>query len=269
MHPIERLRYVARASDAEPSLLVRETAAALADVVRVEPVGLVPACRRLIDRHLTVGPVWWLAARMLTASDPVEAAWTAATELDDDPTSAILAAALPDDATVTIVGWPDQAAAAIRRRGDLEVLIADATGDGSALARRLADSGVDVAVVPDTGVAAAAVVSDLVIVEAMAAGPSGVLAAAGSHCGAAVASQAGIPVWAVTGVGRVLPARLWAALLGRLDEGDDEPWDRGVELVPAGLIVATIGPDGRATAAEGLGRATCPVAPELLRATAG
>ena len=70
MHPIERLRYVARAVGADPSLLVRETAAALADVMRVEPVGLVPACRRLIDRHLTVAPVWWLCARLLTAGRP-------------------------------------------------------------------------------------------------------------------------------------------------------------------------------------------------------
>src|SRR6202011_5369703 len=113
MHPIERLRYVARASGAEPSLLVRETAAALADVVRVEPAGLVPACRRLIDRHLTTGPVWWLAARMLTAAEPAQAAWQAAAELKDDPTSGMLAAALPDDLTVTIVGWPDLAAAAL------------------------------------------------------------------------------------------------------------------------------------------------------------
>src|SRR5215472_5141261 len=101
MHPIERLRYVARASGADPSLLVRETAAALADVVRVEPAGLVPACRRLVDRHLTTGPVWWLAARLLTAADPVAEAWAAAAEMEDDPTDGLLIACLPDDATVT------------------------------------------------------------------------------------------------------------------------------------------------------------------------
>lgn len=265
MHPIERLRYVARASGAEPSLLVRETAAALAEVVRVEPVGLVPACRRLIDRHLTTGPVWWLSARMLTAAEPLEAAWLAAAELEQDQTADTLAAALPDDATVTIIGWPDLAAAALRRRGDVEVLVADAMGDGSALARRLADHGTDVAVVPDRGVAAAAIVSDLVLVEALAAGPSGVLAVAGSHGAAAAAHHVGVPVWAVTGVGRVLPPALWDALLARLDQGDEEPWDRGVELVPAGLVVATAGPTGRMATADGLALTTCPVAPELLR----
>jgi hypothetical protein len=74
-------------------------------------------------------------------------------------------------------------------------------------------------------------------------------------------------VWAVTGVGRVLPSRLWAALLGRLDEGDDEPWDRGVELVPATLVGSTAGPAGLLAGAEGLHLTTCPVAPELLRHT--
>jgi hypothetical protein len=265
MHPIERLRYVARATGAEPSQLVRETAAALADVVRVEPAGLVPACRRLIDRHLTTGPVWWLAARMLTAPEPAQAAWQAAAELEEDPTSGMLAAALPDDLTVTILGWPDLAAAALRRRGDVEVLIAEAMGDGSALARRLAATGMDVAVVPDGGVAAAAVVSDLVLIEALAAGPTGVLAVAGSHGAAATANHAGISVWAVTGVGRVLPGRLWDALLARLDEGEDEPWDRSVELVPASLVAGIAGPAGQESTAAGLSRSTCPVAPELLR----
>jgi hypothetical protein len=265
MHPIERLRYVARAAGADPSLLVRETAAAMADVMRVEPVGLVPACRRLIDRHLTVAPVWWLAARLLTAADPVREAWAAAAEMEMDPTDGILGDCLPEEATVTLVGWPDVAAGALRRRGDLELLIADAQGDGSALVRRLIDCDVDAVGVPDAGVAAAVVVSDLVLLEAVAAGPTGVLAATGSHAAAAVAVLAGTPVWAVTGVGRILPGPLWDALLQRIDAGTAEPWDRPVELVPSGLITELVGAGGRVGAAEGLASAGCPVAPELLR----
>jgi hypothetical protein len=265
MHPIERLRYVARASGADPSLLVRETAAALADVVRVEPAGLVPACRRLIDRHLTAGPVWWLAARLLTAADPVAEAWAAAAELEDDPTDSVLAACLPDEATVEVIGWPDVAAGALRRRGDLELLVSDANGDGAALVRRLVDADIDAVSVPDAGVAAAAVVSDLVLLEAVAAGPAGVLASLGSHAAAAVAVLAGTPVWVAAGVGRVLPGPLWDALLLRLDAGALEPWDRSVELVPVRLIAEMVGPDGRLPAVEGLARTTCPVAPELLR----
>jgi hypothetical protein len=58
---------------------------------------------------------------------------------------------------------------------------------------------------------------------------------------------------------------LWAALLRRLDDGQEEPWDRAVELVPASLFTEVVGPDGPAQSPDGLGRATCPVAPELLR----
>ncbi len=269
MHPIEHLRYVARASGADPGLLVRETVGALAAMMRVEPAGLVPACRRLIERHLTVGPVWWLAARVLTAADPAAAAHAAGAEIEHDGTASGLAAALPDDITITVVGWPDIAGAALRRRGDVEVLVGDGMGEGSVLARRLDDAGTAAAVVSDAGVAAAVVVSDLVIIEATAAGPGGLLATLGSHAAAAVAASRGIPVWAVAGVGRVLPGRLWDAMLERVDRGPAEPWDRPVELVPAVLLSQVAGPSGLNAPDEGLAAATCPVAAELLRPALG
>jgi hypothetical protein len=267
MHPIERLRYVARASGADPSVLVRETASALAAVAADDPVGLVPACRRLVDRHLTSGPMWWMVARVLTAADPIAAAWIAADEIDRDPTADLVTRELPDEATAAIVGWPGIVAAGLRRRGDLEVLVIDSSGDGSALVRRLEAADVDAVDVTDAGLGAAVTVSNLVVIEALAAGPPGAIATAGSHAAAAVAHHAGIPVWLVAGVGRVLPQRLWDALTNRLDEGDDEPWDRPDELVPADLIDVVLGPDGPQAAAEALARSGCPVAPELLRHT--
>src|SRR5436190_24211792 len=99
MHPMERLRYVARAGGVDPSLLVRETAAALAAVAHEDPVGMVSGCRRLIERHVTAGPMWWLVARVLTAPDPVGEAWVAADEIDSDATADHVAHCLPDDAT--------------------------------------------------------------------------------------------------------------------------------------------------------------------------
>ena len=65
MHPIEHLRYVARATGADPAVIAREAADALVEMARIQPAGLVPACRRLIERHVASGPVWWLSARML------------------------------------------------------------------------------------------------------------------------------------------------------------------------------------------------------------
>ena len=47
MHPIERLRYVARAAGEGPGLLAGEAAGALAAFAD-DPQGLVTACRRLV-----------------------------------------------------------------------------------------------------------------------------------------------------------------------------------------------------------------------------
>ena len=87
MHPIERLRYVARASGAPQAVLVRETAAALGSLA-FDPAGLVTACRRVLDGHPACGSLWWLAAHVLTTvGDPDEEGWRCAEELEDDPTA--------------------------------------------------------------------------------------------------------------------------------------------------------------------------------------
>lgn len=264
MHPIERLRYVARATGADPALLAQETAAALAALAS-DPAGLVPSCRRLVDRHPSNGPLWSLVARVLTAPEPANEARRVIAELDADPTASILAAELPQDATIVLVGWPDLAAAAVRRRGDIEALIVESGGEGGQLAHRLASGDNDAVAVPDAGMAAATVVADLLLVEVLAGGPSGVLAAAGSHACAAVARHRGVPIWAVAGAGRVLPGRLWEAMLARLDDRGDEPWERPTELVPATLLDAVVSPAGFEAGLAALDRASCPVAPELLR----
>lgn len=265
MHPIEHLRYVARATGADPALVAREAAEALGEIARVQPAGLLPACRRLIDHHLTSGPVWWLSARVLRSDEPVLTGRTSADELDEDPTAGRVEDLLPDSATVLVVGWPDLAAAALRRRGDVEVLAVDWASEASHLVSRLRDSGNEVTLVPESGAATAAVVADLVLLEALAAGPSGLLAAPGSLAAALSAAHQQVPVWAVAGAGRVLPGALWEALLARLDGTGGEPWDRAGELVPAELLARVIGPSGGTDPAAALAEANCPVAPELLR----
>lgn len=264
MHPIERLRLVARADGAGPTLLAREAAGALATFAE-EPAALVTGCRRLVDRHPEVALLWWLSARALLAPDPRAEILRCAGELDDDDTAGVLAAELPGSLTAVVVGWPEQVAYALRRRGDVEVLAIDYDGEGGALARRLSGAGVDIWDVPPWGAAAAVVVSGLVVLEAVSAGPSGILSAPGSHAAAAVARQSGIPVWAAVGVGRVLPERLWVAQLERLDATGREPWERTTELVPAGLLDVVVGPRGPRPGPELGAPADCPVAPELLR----
>lgn len=267
MHPIERLRYVARSSGAPQAVLVRETAAALGGL-GFDPAGLVTACRRVLDRHPTSGPLWWLCARVLTAvDDPDAEGWRCADELDDDRTVDELAHALPADATVCVLGWPELAGEALARRGDVGVLAVDALDEGSGLVRRLRHAGVDATDVPVSGLGAAAAAADLVILETSAASSEALLAVAGSRAAAAVARDAGVPVWVVAGLGRRLPPSLLGALLARLEaEHGGEPWEATDEIVPPGLVdrVCTdIGPVERAVA---LANADCPVAPELLKA---
>jgi hypothetical protein len=265
VHPIERLRYVARAGGVDHGVLVRETAAALG-ALGFDPAGLVTACRRIVDRHPSAGPLWWLCSRVLTAPDPLDEAWRCADEIEEDPTAMQLALALPDQATVCVVGWPELTADALVRRGDLRVLAVDVDGGGHGFARRLRRSDVDAEEVSASGIGPAAAAADIVVLEPSAIGPVGCVAATGSRAAAAVASCAGLPVWLVAGVGRLLPEKTWAALASRLH--DDEPWSLADETVPLELVSHLAGPAGPESVSAGLARMTCPIAPELFRPTA-
>ena len=261
-HPIERLRWVARAEGAGATMLAREAAGALASVGDDLP-GLLTGCRRLLDRHPSVGPLWWLAARSLAAEDPARELYVAMSDLDVDPTSSVVAAHLPDDTTVTVLGWPEQAGDALRRRGDLEVLVVESRGEGASFARRLSANGVEAFEVTESGLGGAVRESGLVLLEASALGPTGCICTAGSLAAAALGRSLGVDVWVVAGAGRVLPGRLWEALLARLD-AEDDPWALEDELVPLDWLTAVAGPAGVASPEDAVKRADCPVVPELL-----
>ena len=261
---MERLRSVARATGAGPGLLVREAAGALASL-GPDPAGRVIACRRLVERHPGVGPVWWLASRVLCASDPVGEAGRAAAEIEADPTPAALAAALPEEATAVVVGWPEQVVEGVRRRGDVAVLSVSGGGESTGLARRLRAADTAVWEVSDAGLGAAAAGADLVVLEAAAMGDEWFVAAPGSRAAAAVARSAGVAVWVVAGVGRCLPAPLWSALEARLDRSRLFAWERAEEFVPLSSCDTVVGPSGPSRPGETPAASHCPVAPELLK----
>jgi len=264
---MERLRMVARASGEDPGLLAREAAAALAGCAD-DPRALVMACRRLVDRQSASGPLWWLAARVVSSADPEAEAWRSAELLRIDETPAVVAASLPDDAVITVLGWPEQVTEALRMRGDARVLVVDALGDGAPLAAALDRAGTEAALVPDAGIGAAVASSTLVLLDASGVGPGGFLAVTGSRAAAAVAYTEQIPVWVVAGAGRILPARLWAAMVDRVT-ALGEPWDADWEVVPIELATAVIGPDGPRSPADALDRVDCPDAPELTGGASG
>ncbi|MEZ5280528.1 MAG: hypothetical protein R2770_08630 [Acidimicrobiales bacterium] len=262
MHPIERLRYVARAGGVDQAMVVREAAGALG-ALGFDPAGLVTSCRRLVSRHPMAGALWVLASRVVTSADPMREAWAVVDELDRDHTARELAAALPDGAGVTIIGWPDTIPSGLVRRGDLRVLVVDQFGEASGLVRQLEDRDVDAEDVPMVGLGGAVRSTDIVLIEASMAGEEGVVASSGSLAAAATARATGARVWAVIAADRVLPPSTWRFATSSLR--GPEPWGDDDEIVPLDMIDSIVGPVGLRDAAELRLRTDCVVAPELLR----
>jgi hypothetical protein len=281
MHPIERLRWVARSPEGDASQVAAEAADALAGFAD-DPAGLVIASRRLIERRPAAAPLWWMASRVLCALDPGFEAMDAAADLERDRTPVSLAGDLPGG-TIAIVGWPDQAAAALRMRARMggsgssaDRVVVVSSGEQSAggrLSRRggwepepdawgctdwLQSHGVDARLLPPGEVSAAARRCVLALLEATAIGPDSFMAPAGSAALADAARDAKRPVWLVAGVGRVLPGPLYDALVRRV--GDDPSF----EIVPLDAVDDIAGPTGPVHRAQ-LARPSCPVAAELLR----
>ena len=121
MHPIEYLRHVARASGADPSMLVAETASALR-AMRLDQPGFVLATRRIVDKHPTCAPLWWLCAGALSALDPPTRLRELADEFDRDPTPGHLMDAEHDEALVV-------EAMAMGNDGCFEALVGAADAD--------------------------------------------------------------------------------------------------------------------------------------------
>lgn len=231
---------------------------------RDDPSGLVTACRRIVSRQLTSGAIWWLCSRILCSPDPWAEAQLAVDEIEADTTPRRLAAALPDDCSAVVLGWQSTVAAALARRGDIEVLVIDTLGEAMSFVRHLESRDVSGIEVPLSGLGAAAAAGDVVVLEASAVGPNDFIGVAGSRAAAAVARDAGVPVWLAAGVGRILPGRVWDALMSRLDL-DDEPWDAEDEVVSLGLIDWVAGPSGLELPADTAARTDCPIAPELFK----
>jgi translation initiation factor 2B subunit (eIF-2B alpha/beta/delta family) len=267
VHPIEHLRYVARAQGADPASLVEETAHALGSM-RFDPAGLVVACRRVVERHPFTGPLWWLCSTVTTSAEPFEAVWELADEIRRDPTARELAANLPDDATIVTIGDPQLVGEGLVRRGDVRVLAFDADHTASSFLRRLERHDVDIEPV-DAGVAGAVIRhADVVLVEALAVDQERAIVPIGSSTVAAIAFASATPVWLVAGLGRRLPATYLDAMVARIDrlvDGGSDPWELEVEVLPLSLVTDVVGPVGRVPMGPPAIVAECGVAYELLR----
>lgn len=265
MQPFERLRYLARWSDADDDETLLEEAADCLAGFADDPFGVVIACRRLLAYHPTVAPLWWLCAHVLGAPDPHEGAWGAWREHRSDPTGGRLAGVLPfpHERPVAVIGWPDVVRDGLRERIDLELLAVRSGRSDSHLSRRLRTSVQHVRVIDESELLV--LEPSHVLVAPVACGDGRVLVAPGTPEIVDASRSVGAKVWLVVARGYALPGRLLEAFdrLSRQSLDDDVPW---VEC-DGSRFDAIVGPTGL----EGLGvlthRADCPAAPELLRVT--
>ncbi len=213
MHPIERLRAVARAGWAGPSDLGAEAAWALADLAEREPSAVLPSCRRLLEFHPDCGPLWWVAARILTAGDQMAEGEWCGDAFMTDPTSELL-----EDM--------EEGGRLVRHGGMGEVVGASA-----------------------------------VVVVVSALGYGGMVIDADDMGVIEAARAAEVPIWVEGGVGRVLPARLWDALVARIDTCGHARSGLVVDLAGVDVVV---GPDGGQSVPIALASTNCPEPAELL-----
>ncbi len=247
-------------------MLAGEAASAIAAFAD-DPGAVLTASRRLLTRQPDVGLLWWLSGRLAHATDVRAEARAVIGELREDRTARELAAALPDEGTVLIVGWPDVIGEALPRRGDLEVLIVDGDGRGQGLARRLERSDVYAEVIDPIQMGAGVEMADVVLLEASAVGERSVVTEAGGLVAAATARLTLTPLWVVAGVGRVLPEGYVQAMVERsLDT--ELPFLRSYDVLGAAAVDRIVRPDGPHVAADAWPAPDAPFAPELLRTLA-
>ncbi len=263
MHPIERLRYVARASHVPAKYLVRDTAMALSDFVGDDAVLLI-SCKRILDRQPSAAPLVWLVAHALGAPNPSSALWDAAEEIEGDKSAAALAYELPDDATIATIGWSDWLADVLRVRGDVGVVVIDLDGEAEYELETSADPDQHWLCVDPSGAGQALSEATHVVLGLDALGPEQSIARQGALMLAATAKHREMPVWGVAPTGFALPDRMYSGLARRWHESEATTiWERPVEEIETTLFDRIATHKGVVAAADALRMSGCPIVPEL------
>jgi hypothetical protein len=257
VHPIEHLRYLARTDSADAAGLVAETATALG-ALRGEHANLVVAARRIVERHPSVGPLWWLCAHLLVADDARELAWDLADEVSADPTADVLAAELPLATRVLTGGLHPAIGEVAAERPDVTITCLALTDAARRAAGRIARFGPVIDLIGAPELAAAADSADVVLVTLMAGSADLALTTPEAAAAARAGVAAGTPVWLVAPVGTCLPRRYVEAIA--------EGARNLVAAIDPVLAARIVGPHGARTDVAAALAPTAPMAPELLRA---
>ncbi|MGH9296868.1 MAG: hypothetical protein ACRDZP_02695 [Acidimicrobiales bacterium] len=265
MHPIERLRWIARADGEAAATIASEAGWTLGELAVDEPAALLTACRRLVSRHPTCGPLWWVAAKLLDSDDPLACAQAAAAELYSDTVPDRLAEGLRASFTsgdsLAVSAPCDLVREALVRRSSYFVRM---IADYARLRAELRGFG---AVVEDAcgfepeEAEEALTGCSVLLVEALAAGRPGLVvdvATAGIVTAAAERCPP-VPVWAVLGAGRVLPDRLVEAILDLAGAAGES-----AELASSDEFSLAVDAEGLGTLEAALARSSCPPGLELI-----
>jgi hypothetical protein len=109
--------------------------------------------------------------------------------------------------------------------------------------------------------------ADIVVIEVDAISANSMVLSSSRRGLLQAAVAAGTPVWVESGVGRLLPPKLWTALASRVLEPDGAPRrDLGYSLEPIDYVELVVGPTGttlRDDLATEVAAVDCPEPPEL------
>jgi len=248
VHPIEHLRYLARAGYADAPELVSETASALR-YLGSDPANLVLTCRRIVEKHPSCGPLWWMCAELLASLEPRETLRRCVDAVHADSTPAYLAEHLatrfPERAMVVVNGWSWELAVSLSQSFDVEVCVVDGDHGADHMVRVLERADIETHLVEAHRAAAAVGQADAVLVSGTFAAGENIWAPIGSAQLSAVAYCAGIDVIATTTVGTRLPRVFGDAILRMVDDDvRGESWHRDIEAVPLAVLTTIVGPCG-------------------------
>lgn len=255
---MEWLRAIARSEDVPHDELAREAAAALAALAD-DRLGMVPACRRLLDRHPEVGPLWWACARMLSCDDPVAEAQAIRRDLDADQVGLSLALDLPNRIDITMVGWSPLAEELARRRPDIKVDLVSNGGVTFAEINGRGPEGPDwdldgrIIDFQEDELERSIQAGHLLLVEAWAAGDDAYLTQTRMKQATLAAQRSGTEAWLVVGVGRRVPEPMFKVLQRRVADSTD-PWLLASEVLGTSQVTRVVEPLGM----------PCPCPQELL-----
>lgn len=260
MHPIERLRWIARAEGEPPSLVATEAAFTLAELAAYEPAAVLTAARRLVERHPACGPLWWASARVAGSDEPAAAADAVAAALLSDPTPQRIAEALRDEVArsdlVCATVPAELLREALSHRGGYELRL---VAPYLELRHELGAFGTVTAEVtgyePEEAAEALSGAAVL-LVEPLLAGPPGVLVSSETAATVATAAEEGVPVWVLLGAGRVLGSKAVETAAGLVGDG--------YELLEAGRFTLAVDMSGPVDAGVALSRTTSPPGIELV-----